>query len=333
VIIVEGYMDFITPFIAGVHNMVASLGTALTIDQVRLVRRYTENVVMLFDSDPAGQAAIMRSLDMLLEEGVHVRVAVLPHNDDPDSFVRREGKDAFLERIHQAISLVDFKLQALMARHSRPGVENAARIAAEMLPTIQRFSNAILRAEYIRKLARTLSLNHDALWEELRKIGSASQGQSKSFMRDVASKQNPAENMKPVEGDLLRLMLDDPEFVPLTHREIAIDDFSNNCAREIVEKIFALFEAGRELTVPAVMGCFDDPNMLRVISQLMASMEHLAGDKKRIHGDCVRRIKKERDRFQRRSLLQEMGAAERSGDQQRLDELKQRFNQLVKGSV
>jgi DNA primase len=333
VIIVEGYMDFITPFMAGVHHMVASLGTALTTDQIRLVRRYTENVVMLFDADPSGQAAIMRSLDTLLEEGMNVRVATLPNNDDPDSFVRREGKEAFLERIHQASSLVDFKLQALVARHTQPGVENAARIAAQMLPTINRFPNAVLQVEYIRKLARTLSLNQDALLEELHKIGSPSQAHPRVLGREVSVGQKPLEHMKPVESDLLRLMLDEPEFVPLTHKEIILDDFSNDCAKEIVRRIFTLFEAGKELTVPSVMGCFEDPKILRVISQLMASMEHLVGDKKKMHGDCVRRLKKERYRLQRQSLLQEMGAAERLGDQQRLDELRHQFNQLVKGSV
>ena len=91
IIVVEGYMDMIMPYVHGVENIAASLGTALTVEQIRLVRRYTHNVVMLFDTDAAGQSAIVRSLDLLIDEGMNVRVATLAQDEDPDSFIRQYG--------------------------------------------------------------------------------------------------------------------------------------------------------------------------------------------------------------------------------------------------
>ena len=88
-VVVEGYMDFLTPFQAGTENIVASLGTALTSEQIRLIRRYTRNVVMLYDADMAGQMATLRSLDLLVEEDMHVKIALLTSGEDPDSFIQK----------------------------------------------------------------------------------------------------------------------------------------------------------------------------------------------------------------------------------------------------
>src|SRR3989344_7227291 len=102
VIVVEGYMDFIMPYQAGVLSIAASLGTALTVEQIRLIRRYTKNIVMLYDTDKAGEAATLRSLDMLIEEGMNVQVATLTEGDDPDSFVCKFGGAAVLEQGQKA---------------------------------------------------------------------------------------------------------------------------------------------------------------------------------------------------------------------------------------
>ena len=117
IIVVEGYMDMIMPYIHGVENIAASLGTALTVDQIRLIRRYTHNVVMLFDTDAAGQSAIVRSLDLLIDEGMNVRVATLAQDEDPDSFIRQQGTEAFSARIESAQSLLDFKFNWLAAQY------------------------------------------------------------------------------------------------------------------------------------------------------------------------------------------------------------------------
>ena len=130
VVIVEGYVDCLIPYQAGVRNIVASLGTALTVDQIRLLRRYTPRVVMLFDMDPAGEAAMMRSLDTLIEEGMEVRVATLAPGEDPDSFVRRQGVDDFRNRIAAAQTVFDYKLDVLTRRHGIQTPDGKAQIAA-----------------------------------------------------------------------------------------------------------------------------------------------------------------------------------------------------------
>ncbi|MBZ0165712.1 MAG: DNA primase, partial [Candidatus Omnitrophica bacterium] len=107
VVIVEGYMDCVIPQQAGFRNIVASLGTALTQQQVRNIRRFTRNVVMLYDNDKAGEAAMIRSFDLLIEEGMEVKVASLAPGEDPDSYIRKHGVEAFRERIDAALELFE----------------------------------------------------------------------------------------------------------------------------------------------------------------------------------------------------------------------------------
>ncbi|MBU2258272.1 MAG: DNA primase, partial [Candidatus Omnitrophica bacterium] len=169
-VVVEGYLDFIIPYQEGLHNIVASLGTSLTTDQARLIRRYTSNVVMVYDSDTAGEMATIRSLDIFIDEGMNVKVVSLPKGFDPDSFIRKYGVEDFKSKITLAENLFDYKLRILKSSCSLNDTEGKAKICSMMLPTINRFKNAILKSEYLKKLAHELKVDENALSEEINKI-------------------------------------------------------------------------------------------------------------------------------------------------------------------
>jgi DNA primase len=162
-IVVEGYLDLITPYQYGVRNIVASLGTALTLDQVRLLKRYAERIILLFDADAAGQGAALRSLDMLVEEEMKVSVAQLEKGSDPDSFVNKYGAEAFKGEIDKAQDIFDFKINALLAMHEHKSLDGKAKIADEMLPLISRVKNGIIQAGYLKRLAEILSIEEVTL--------------------------------------------------------------------------------------------------------------------------------------------------------------------------
>ncbi|MCK5581933.1 MAG: DNA primase [Candidatus Omnitrophica bacterium] len=330
VIVVEGYVDFMTPFQAGVENIVASSGTALTVEQIRLIRRYTHNVVMLFDADQAGEKAMIRSLDLLVGEGMHVRVAALAAGEDPDSFVRRYGIEKFKARVTQARSLFDFKLTFLKNKYDAKSVEGRAEISAEMLATISRFPNAIIRSEYIKKLAQALFVSQEALLVELKKISGKHLTPSQAGRKTGSEQAATTQKIRPVERNVLRLMLEEESFIPLTKAEVLLADFRNEHVRNIVEKIYEFCEQGNSVSIPALMSCFDDQKISQVISSLMTSENALVGDKKKIHQDCVNRLLQERMKSKRQEILHQMEAAKSSGDQKRLEELALEFNQLLK---
>jgi DNA primase len=158
VVVVEGYLDLIMPYQEGLRNIVASLGTALTYEQARLIKRYTHNVVMIYDPDDAGELATLRTLDIFVEEGMNVKVVSLPEGFDPDLFVRKNGIEKFKDNIAQAQSLFDYKLKVLKSRYSIKEIEGKARVSSEMLLTINKFKNAVVKSEYIKRLAEELNI-------------------------------------------------------------------------------------------------------------------------------------------------------------------------------
>jgi len=153
VIIVEGYLDALTPYQEGVGNVVASLGTALSRGHLRCLRRYTREVVIVYDSDKAGVAATLRGLDLLVEEEFRVTPG-----QDPDGFIREYGKEEFRKIVEKAPGLFDYKLDLLLSRYDPDSVEGKARVAKEILPTIAKVRDAIEKRAYIKELATRLNL-------------------------------------------------------------------------------------------------------------------------------------------------------------------------------
>jgi len=167
-VIVEGYMDVLQAHQAGLEYVVAALGTALTREQVKALRRYAENVVIAFDADAAGQAATMRGLDILKAYGIQVRVALLPSGEDPDSFLKKEGVGAFQALLAKSKDLFLFKLDYLLG-DKRPGAPEAkAQAVKKVLPLLTEVENMVAREEYIKEIASRIGVSEEAVYGEWR---------------------------------------------------------------------------------------------------------------------------------------------------------------------
>jgi DNA primase len=172
-VVVEGYMDLLQAHQAGFKNVVAALGTALTRDQARALRRYTEYAVIAFDADLAGQAAAMRGLDILKENGLQVQVVTLPPGEDPDSLLRKEGPGAFRQLLEASKDLFTFKLDYFLEK-AKPGTpEKKAQVVKAILPLLAEEENMVVREEYIRRVAVRLEVSEEAVYTEWRKYARA----------------------------------------------------------------------------------------------------------------------------------------------------------------
>ena len=169
VIMTEGYMDVIGLGSAGVDYAVASMGTSLTTEQARLLKRYTEEVYICYDGDSAGQAATVRGLDILKAEGLNVRVMSLPDGLDPDEVIRLHGKDAFVNLMEQAKPLVDYKIDILEKRFdlNAPTLarrdENRVSFAKEAAKVLAEISDNVERKLYAKKLSQMTGLSEEFL--------------------------------------------------------------------------------------------------------------------------------------------------------------------------
>lgn len=172
-IVVEGYMDAISVFGAGVENVVASLGTAFTADHAKKLMRYAKEIYFCYDSDEAGQQATIRALSIAARDtGAVVKVIAVPDGKDPDEFIRKHGAEAFRGLVKEALPLVDYRISYVLSHVRYDTLEGKGRALQEIMPVLSGVKRALL-GEYVKKLAQTLMIDEGLVLEELRRYSSA----------------------------------------------------------------------------------------------------------------------------------------------------------------
>jgi DNA primase len=167
--LVEGYTDVTSMHQAGIENVVASSGTSLTVEQIRLIRRYTNNITILYDGDPAGIKASFRGIDLILEEGMNVRVLLFPDNDDPDSYSKKVPNEEFKSFIKQNTKdFIAFKTELLSADTQNDPIKKAGLIH-DIVNSIALIPDAITRSVYVKDCSRILDIEEQTLLNELNK--------------------------------------------------------------------------------------------------------------------------------------------------------------------
>jgi len=168
--LVEGYTDVLSMHQSGIENVVASSGTSLTTDQIRLIKRFTSNITIIYDGDQAGIKASLRGIDMVLEEGVNVKVVPLPEGEDPDSFARSMSSSQLLEYIaEKETDFIRFKTQLLLNETQNDPVAKA-RLITDIVKSIAVIPDNITRSVYIKECSNMLDVAEDILYTEVRKI-------------------------------------------------------------------------------------------------------------------------------------------------------------------
>lgn len=169
-ILVEGYADVLSMHQAGIENVVASSGTSLTTEQIRMISRYTKNITMLYDGDAAGIHAALRGTNMILEEGMNVRIVVLPPEDDPDSFVQNNPIEVVTKYLEDnARDFIGFKTNLLLKDAQNDPIKRAS-VIKDIVETIAVIPDPIYRATYIKECSRTLEMAEQTLTNEVNKI-------------------------------------------------------------------------------------------------------------------------------------------------------------------
>ena len=216
--LVEGYTDVLSFHQAGIENVVASSGTSLTIDQIRLIRRFTPNITIVYDGDEAGIKASLRGIDMVLEEGINVKVLPLPPGEDPDSFARSMSAGQLADYIREKeTDFIKFKTQLLMGAVENDPVSKA-RLINEIVRSISVIPDTITRTIYIKECSRLMDVQEAVLYSEIRKIqNKQSEDHTRRELQEIqvqaAKPVVPAEARKIVnpfeteEREIIRIML------------------------------------------------------------------------------------------------------------------------------
>ncbi len=328
-VLVEGYMDCLIPYQEGLRNICASCGTALTPEQARLIKRFTPNVVVLYDGDSAGQTATLRSLDIFLEEDMNVRVAALPQGEDPDTFVKKEGIGALERLVGKAENLFDYKLRLLRAANDERTPEGTRRITAEMLPTLKKIPDEVLRGEYVKRLAEEMKTSEELLYAELRKI----KDENPYAYRGIREQPRAAGGIHPTEKLLIKLMLEETSFIDEVRERVELSDFQDSRTARFVSMMFELVTQGKDPKASILVEA--DPDISSLVRETTMDDEELhvpeeAEEKDRTLRECIRRLKENSHKSKCRKLQEAIKQAELDRNERRMAELTEEFNNLIK---
>ena len=296
-IVVEGYFDFLALYAAGIQNVVASQGTAFTPDHARLIKRFTSDIIMCFDPDTAGASATeLHGLDALLsEEGLTVRVLVLPQGNDPDIFIHRGGKGAFNELAKKAPAYFDFLIELLCARHNAKTEVGKARAADTFLRSLALVKDAVYREAYLKKFSESVGISLGSLIQEINR-------KPRLRPQDVRHEKEDSREDTPLpagEKEIVRLMLEDEKAIAQAAAALSPEDFRDGRLQRIARSAFEMVKQNRWAGCGRLVACLDDERCARVVSRLMAEEER-GGDRERAVKECIVYLK-------RRNLREEIG--------------------------
>ncbi|MHB9155093.1 MAG: DNA primase [Endomicrobiales bacterium] len=230
ILVLEGYMDVVMAHQFGVTSAVATLGTAFTLQQSQIVGRYADSVILLFDSDAAGNNAARRALETLLETDLSLKVAQLPGGVDPDEYLLQEGLDSFTALLgKESRSAVEFLAEESVKKHGSGNPDAKARVVAEVLPFLSKVKNAVLRREWIKHLADRLQTTEEAVAAEFKRHAGARGGRSDDGKSD---KPSGGVVFRSVEEEILQLVAAYPQC-----RAMVTEDVFNEGRNR---KVFAL---------------------------------------------------------------------------------------------
>jgi len=310
VLVVEGYFDLLALHRAGITNAVAACGTALTGDHARLLKRYAEQVVLVFDADPAGRQATFRAMDALLPEGLTVKAVSLAAGEDPDSLLSRQGVEAFRDFLAAARPALELFLDEQLEVHG-DSIEGRARAAEELLARIRRLPSDLERNLYLKQLADRTGLDQALL---------QARGRGAPVPRVVARPAAQAQRQEPgaierTQTFLLRLMLVNDRARQRVKSEGTEELFSSPAHREVADHLLAAERGDGHLPEQLLDGLSGDHAQALLSGLLLAEDQpDWAADPERIFADCRRAVTADEQRRRLRQLQELLRAAEREGD-------------------
>jgi len=296
IILVEGYMDAISLYQRGFDNVVASLGTALTEEQGRLLRKYSEQVILSYDSDGAGQEAILRGLSILENQGCDARVLQMEGAKDPDEYVIKYGSGRFKLLVENAISLVEFKIKMLKNKYNLENSSDKIRFLKEITKILSNVENKIEKEIYIDKVAEQYNISKEAIYAEVNKASYNEQVSEKTLVKQRVKSEEKVKVSPAIikrENMIIYLLINHfrEAYEPIV-TNISLEDFKLEANKIIFEKILES-PAEESEKILQIIANIEDQDIQSHVSEILVTDYEINSINKCIE-DVVNTYNKER---------------------------------------
>lgn len=296
IIVVEGYMDCISLHQHGITNAVASLGTALTLEQAKLLKRYSKKVFICYDADAAGQMATLRGLEILAQAGCEVKIISIPNGKDPDEFIKNYGVEEFKKLIQNALPVSEYRIQMTRNGKNLKDAREKSIFVTESAEILSRLDNEIEIQAYAARIYDETGIDVKTILDEVKKIK-----RSKSLKEN--NKENNRNNnisgniynlepaYKKAEKWIIQLALNNNDYFKYIRNKIALDDFITQSLKFAYEYIFNTLESGKEVVPSELLRNFTGQQEISDVASIFEEPERI-NDSFRLIDDCIRTIKK-----------------------------------------
>jgi DNA primase len=316
-ILVEGNVDLITLYQAGITNVVAASGTAFTSDQARLLSRYAEKVYLFFDADSAGQSATFRSVDFLFSEGVEVLVVTLEQGQDPDSLLRQKGVDVVKARIENASPFIEFKRRSLSKDFQELSIREQEKVIGDLAETAGKISDEIRRNLFVKKVSQVFGMEETAIVKLVEKKKPSTVRRSPSAASTTISK--PPTLLTPeekIERGILKILMEDRTLLKLTEGRLKSEDLRSLQHREFLE----LLSTDKKVSFANLLDRKVSESTRELILHL-AGMDLGSAELSIQLEDYLAKLDTFKEDRRRKALKDEIAKAEQKGDKPTADRL------------
>jgi DNA primase len=332
VILVEGYTDCLASYQAGVKNVVATSGTALTLDQVKLLKRYTSNMAIAFDADLAGQSAAQRGIDIALAEEMNIKVITIPIGKDPDECIKK-NKQAWLDAVAQAKSIIDYYFDKTLDQADLSKIEDKKKVVRTLLPVIAKLSDPLEHIHYCQQLAEILNVEERVLRDKLAQIlDKKSPGSAK---RDEVLP-TEREKEKILSEQLIGLILKYPQHLSYVINELKPEYLSGEDLQKLYKYLIVYYTKKQQIELSPLLkelAC-ENQELASYINILLLLVEGKfvdfdADQAQQEILNSLNILKKKFVSHQLKIIEQEIKRAEQNNDEAKISELSEQFSKFT----
>lgn len=306
IIICEGYMDVISMHQAGFDNAVASLGTAFTVGHANLIKRYSDEVYLAYDSDEAGTKATLKVIAMLRDVGLTTRIIDMKPYKDPDEFIKNLGADAYEERIDNAVTGIEFEVAIVAKKYKLKDPEDKIRFTNDVAKRLSAIEDPVTRHSYTDAIASEYGLDRDSFKATVSKYGALGLTEKETFTETTTFERSVETNVKSDNKNkpqklLLTWMVNEVSLFEKLKGIITVADFVDENHKEVAEKLFKQYEEKGKVDPAAIIDVSDDLEKQHIVAEILQTelpFEMSKDEKQQAINDVVKKVKQERIEYE-----------------------------------